>query len=132
MKTGKKPNTISIDKEINSIFENLKSAVSANTVVVREKAPRGASCHGVISFYNADELKRQADDSSYNAIPVERYVFYPSTYCPNRLGSVAIYGRNAVAHYAILRRRATLFGYPIRDAQLESGRRPFIDVTLVA
>lgn len=64
--------------------------------------------------------------------PLISYAFYPGTYFPSRLGSVAIYADNVTSILAQIRASKSLFGIPVIEARLEQGRRPFIDVRFAA
>lgn len=129
MKTNFKNNT-TIDQEINSIFHNLTLLGSEQTVVRKEKSPGKGSCRGIIAVFNRDSLLLQEKDPSFKPVPTVRYAFYPDTYFPGRLGSVAIYGENAETMCAKLKNQGIFFGRRIVSASVEFGRRPFVDVRL--
>lgn len=135
-----------IELEINSIFQSLVSRLSDDYVVVREQPSRYASCNAIISVYDREEMKcngydvpvvgknRVTDaDSVKVRKPIKlnakvRYVFYGSIYSPDKLGSVAIYGGNAVTRNMMINARNTLFGRKVLSSRVETGVRPFVDV----
>lgn len=129
MKTTFK-NSTTISQEIERIFSTLSRKASDDTVVIKEKVHKGSSCCGMISIIKCEDFRRQKEDGSYKATPIVRYAFYPSTYFPSRLGSVAIYGEGAMALCCQLKGQRTLLGRKIIDAVVEFGKRPFVDVRL--
>lgn len=132
MKTTVK-NFQTIEQTISSIFRILSTTASDNSVVVREKPSKAATfCKGMISIFDRNDLRQQEEDKSFKASPIIRYAFYPDTYNPARLGSIAIYGKNAPALCAIINKQGALFGHNVISASVENGRRPFIDVRLRA
>lgn len=132
MKTTIK-NFQTIDQTISSIFRILSSTASENTVVVREKPSKTSTfCKGMISVFDRSDIRRQEEDKTFKATPVVRYAFYPDTYNPSRLGSIAIYGENAAALCSFIKKQKTIFGQIVISASVENGRRPFVDVRLRA
>lgn len=129
MKTAVR-NNATINQEINRIFRILTIKAPDDMVVVLEKARKGYSCSGMISILSREDMQRQEADKGYKATPIARYAFYPDGYFPTRLGSVAIYGNDAVALCSQLKCRRKLFGITIIDAVVEYGKRPFVDVRL--
>lgn len=126
-------NIQTIDQAISSIFRILSKTAADNSVVVREKPLKVSTfCKGMISIFDRSDLRRQEEDKSFKATPIVRYTFYPDTYNPSRLGSIAIYTTNALALCGMIRKYKTIFGYTIISANVENGRRPFIDVRLRA
>lgn len=125
-------NRITIEQEINSIFHLLSNTAGENLSVGREKPAKGSSCKGIITVFSRAELRQQEDERYFKARAIARYVFYPDTLDPTRLGSVAIYGDNTAAWCHTLGKQSTLFGHRILSVQIEVGRRPFIDVRLDA
>lgn len=141
---------LSIEQEIATIFNYLSAAISYGCVAVKEKAVKGGCCKGIISVYSKRELVRQRNEEAeyreslnrafsratlekpFKAMPEIRYPFYPSTYDDRRLGSVAIYGKEATGNYLSISRREHLFGYRVIEARIEQGKRPFVDVKLAA
>lgn len=122
-----------IDQTISSIFRILSKDASDNSVAVREKPSKTSTfCKGMISIYNRNDLRRQEEDKAFKATPSVRYAFYPDTYNPSRLGSIAIYGENAPTLYTFIKRQKTIFGQAVSSVSVEYGRRPFIDVRLHA
>lgn len=143
-----KSGAATIEQEISSVLEFLTSTADKGLVIVREKTPKGKACKGVISVYFRDDLKLQAEERAaharakregtpmsklskpFTARPAASYVFYPSTFFPSLLGSVAIYGANTAVTYATLRKSGVLFGHAIKRLSLETGVRPYVDVTV--
>lgn len=128
MKTNQKNNVIgSIESTINAIENNLVRNVSAGLSVERKKAGKSQTCKEMISIFAEDKPKGKDE-----RIPLITYAFYPGTYFPSRLGSVAIYADNVTSILAQIRASKSLFGIPVVEARLEYGRRPFIDVRFAA
>lgn len=114
-------NSLSINQEINTIFRFLKASVPSGMNVSKKSPGKYDSFTSIIDIsINPDDHRR----------PTLRYTFYPSTYRPELLGSVAIYAEDADQIYVKLKRLNYLFGYRIKNISLEIGRRPFVDVTL--
>lgn len=128
---------INLNSEINSIFNSLASNASKGEVVVKERPAKGSSCKGIINVFSRRDLDREQEDRDTRrfpirkAVPIVKYAFYPDTYRPERLGSVAIYGENATARYMTIARDSSFFGHRVRSVSIEVGRRPFVDVKLV-
>ena len=121
-------NTTANNQAIEGIFKILSTQTSDGTVVIKEKGRKGSACIGVISILNRDDKQRQEADAGYKATPIVQYAFYPDTYFPSRIGSVAIYGNDAPALCGRLKRQPTLFGMKIINAVVEYGKGPFVDV----
>lgn len=121
-------NNSTINQTIEGIFKILSIQASDGTVVIKEKGRKGSGCIGTISVLNRDDKQRQEADAGYKATPIVQYAFYPDTYFPSRIGSVAIYGNDASALCGRLKHQRTLFGMKIISAVLEYGKRPFVDV----
>lgn len=139
-----------IEREINSIFRSLCSTSSDNQVVMMDQANKGTSRKAIISIYNRDDLSRQKEEEAayrklhsegenrnglrkpYKAFPVLMYVFYPHTLDEKKLGSVAIYGSDVSVLLSVILKKGSLFGHHVVSANLEMGRRLFIDVKLAA
>ncbi len=83
-----------------------------------ERAKGGTSACAAINIYNSADA----------AVISRRYVFYPHPLDASRLGSVAIYGADAKETLESITRSGFIFGCRIRQATLEFGRRPFVDV----
>ncbi|MDE6443760.1 MAG: hypothetical protein K2K64_04985 [Muribaculaceae bacterium] len=132
MKTTIK-NFQTIDQTISSIFRILSTTASDNSVVVRERPSKTATfCKGIISVFDRNDIRRQEEDKTFRATPIVRYAFYPDTYNPSRIGSIAIYGENAHTLCAIIRKQRAIFGQSVISVSIEKGLRPFIDVRLRA
>lgn len=114
-------NTQNLNNQIETIYRMLATQASDNSKVKKEKPKRGSSCKSIISIF---------DSSREDARLCQSYAFYSSTYFPDKLGSVAIYGDNVSQLYGQLKKTGYLFGHRIRGIKVEMGRRPFIDVTL--
>lgn len=128
---NQKSNVKSIDAEINNIFQSLKSQVSEARIVVKEILPRLSSCKGIISVYNKSDIKNQKNNP-IKAKSIATFSIYPGIYDPTKIGSIAIYGADAVYYLEMLRKRSTLFGYEIKEVRAEMGMRVFVDVKLKA
>ena len=136
-----------IENQINSIFRLISRTAAETTVVVKERPAKGASGKGIISVYRIEDLREDEKSSvrcsfdgevcailakPFKARPVESYVFYSSVYDDSRLGSVAIYGADAATRCMMINRVRSFFGIMIKEASLEMGRRPFVDVKFFA
>lgn len=122
---------LTIEQEISNIFQYLTLYAGENMLVERENVKKGMSCKGAIAIKHR-VIKQNADgEQTVDKVLVSRYAFYPSTYYPSRLGSVAIYGGNPVGLCGQMRRSGTLFGHSIMSARVEYGRRPFLDVRFI-
>jgi hypothetical protein len=118
----------SIEQKISSIHKSLQSFVDENQEAKLEKPTKGSSCKGAISILpKVDESEKKS-----NVKPIVRYVFYPNKHDLSKIGSVAIYGDDADVRCMQILKRGTLFGYTVASANVEMGRRQFVDVTLVA
>lgn len=124
VKTKKKP---SIEREIRSIFHALSSKAEKNQIVIIEQPIKGASRKATISIYNRDDLSKQR-----RPLPITMYAFYSHTFDDEKLGSVAIYGSDVSIQRNLILRNGFLFGHRVISANLEMGRRLFIDVQLAA
>lgn len=128
MKKNQNNNRIgSIESTINAIENNLVRNASAGLSVERKKGGKSQACMCMISIFA--EGKPSGKD---NRKPLISYAFYPGTYFPSRLGSVAIYADNVTSILAQIRASKSLFGIPVIEARLELGLRPFIDVRFAA
>lgn len=119
---------VTIEQEINNIFQLLTNNADENHSVRREKLKRGGSCRGAIGVYNQYAMINQDGKESVKDMMEVLYAFYPSTFHPARLGSVAIYCSDAAVLCRRLRNQSALFGHRILGVKLEWGRRPFVDV----
>ena len=120
-----------LESEINSIFRILSATVDDSYVVKKERPRKGAACKGVICLYLRSDLREQ-EETNRKAKPVASYAFYGSTYNPTRLGSVAVYGRDVMPLYTMIRRNRTFFGHRVVAASIEEGLRPYLDVRFAA
>lgn len=138
----------SIEQEISTIFDLIVLRAPHSILVVNERPKAGSSCKGIICLYSRSDLKRQSEEEAeyrrlinlgadkttvptpFKAVPSVKYAFYPSVYDASRIGSVAIYGENAVSHGLLLQKHPVLFGYSVKSATVEMGVRPFVSVKL--
>lgn len=111
-----------IEREINSIYRTLKLKTSGNRVITLERPGRYSTCKATISIYS----------TSAQRVPLVMYAFYSDILHPNKLGSIAIYGDNPEATQKRVLTYGALFGHMVKRVTIENGRRPFVDVTLVA
>lgn len=129
MKTNFKNNTenhCSIEQEINGIFNNIQLTLPDGLTAVKTKPLKNSSyCKGIIHIYRSKELESKPK-------PIVSYAFYPGTYKTSKIGSVAIYGENAMQRCLTLEKKGFLFGRRIISIKLENGRRPFVDVKFAA
>lgn len=123
---------VTIENQINSIFELLKAKAPEGCKAVKERPGKWASSRGAVSLYKEADLQRQKSETGFKARPTEMYVFYPGIYDPERLGSVAIYGGDATTRCRLIKATRSLFGIPVRKAEVEWGLRPYVDVTFAA
>lgn len=122
-----------IENEIAVILENIRKNLGEGMVAVRERPSRGiTACRGIVTVYRESDLKKKSEERGYRLRPVEKYAFYASTYRPDRLGSVAIYGDGAYRRSLLLKSKDTFYGYPILAVTVEIGMRPFVDVKLAS
>lgn len=126
MKGMKTP--VTIEQEINNIFQLLTNNADENIEVKSEKIKRGSSCRGLIKISNRYAESNQDGKECVKNAMIIQYAFYPSTFHPTRLGSVAIYCSNAAVLCSRLQKQSALFGHRILSVKLEWGRRPFVDV----
>lgn len=141
----------SIEQEITEVFNTLTAKPSDGTIVVMERPAKGRSHKGSISIYIREEYKRQQEEmrahnlltrkgvdrdklpKPYRAYPLLRYDFYPRVDSPSRLGSVAIYGSNAMTQGIIIKKRRVLFGHTVVRVEIELGiSRPFVNVKIAS
>lgn len=120
-------NNQTIECEINSIYRALVADTDESLVVVKEKPKRGEASKGVINIFVKDENRSRTESRT----PLVKYVFYPSTLFPGRLGSVAIYGQEAVKVFGKLKTQGHLYGRRYLNLELEQGRRPYVDVKVL-
>ena len=123
----------SIEQEITAIFNGIEANLKEGLVAEKTHPSKGSTfCKGMVNIYKAEDLKRKKENHSSKAMPVISYAFYPDTFRPSRIGSVAIYGENAFNRCLTLKKRGFFFGRKIVSAKVEQGLRPFVDVKLVA
>lgn len=132
-----------IELEIKAIFRVLASSVSESEVVLIDRPGNGVSCKAIISVYNREDLLRQKEEENacrqlgvhrktYRAFPNVKYAIYPNVVDATKIGSIAIYGRDVEILRTVILRQGSLFGRRVISANLEMGRRLFIDVKLAA
>ena len=123
----------SIEQEITAIFNGIEANLKEGLVAEKPHPSKGSTfCKGMVNIYKAEDIQRKKEDKAFKAIPVISYAFYTDTFRPSRIGSVAIYGEKAFYRCLALNKRGFLFGRKIDSAKVEQGRRPFVDVKLVA
>lgn len=138
----------SIESTIGTVADLLATTSPAGTLVEKKTTVKGKCCKGMItvtlprkgknnddatSLPHSDHQKNSNIDSTeLNSEKDSKvtYVFYPSTFSPSKLGSVAIYAKETATILSLIRRNKSLFGFRVIDARIEYGRRPFIDVNL--
>lgn len=141
----KSQKTTRIEREIRSIYNALRSHDSDREVVTIEY-PATCSCKAIIKVYRREDLERQSMEpeccreqilretnrgaKTSKVSPAVMYALYPDMYDAAKLGSVAIYGSEAVTHRSIILKQGTFFGRAVVSATIEMGRRPFVDVKL--
>lgn len=134
-----------IEREIRSIYNALRSHDSDREVVTIEY-PATGSCKAMIRVFRREDLERQTMEpdccreqlmretnrgvKTSKVSPAVMYALYPDMYDAAKLGSVAIYGSEAVTRRSIILKQGTLFGRAVVSATIEMGRRPFVDVKL--
>jgi hypothetical protein len=122
--------TPNIDSEIHAIFKLFSSTATKDMVVKMEQTKlQKNSCKGIITVSSRDNAPTSGIAKDTSAIPT-RYAFYASTHNPSLLGSVAIYGDNVATLHAQIQKAGSLFGYRVIRANIEMGRRQFVDVLL--
>ncbi len=124
-KKGAKEQTI--ESEIRSIFNMMRTAAANNRGVKMEKLACTATCKGLIGVYS-----KRADSDGREMLadaPSELYGFYADTRDSAKLGSVAIYCDDVAAYMSRISRQGAIFGHRIASATVVMGRRRFIDVT---
>ncbi len=108
-----------MERDVRSIIDVIKRSAGNGRSVTVEYPHKKGSAHLSVSIENLNDQKEEI-----------RYVFYPSAIDSTRLGSVAIYCKDAAERQIVLSKMGTFFGFRILRAKLELGRRPFVDVTL--
>jgi len=139
-----------IEREIRSIFRALTSTASEDKVVSIETPVKGASCRAIIRIFKTEDINRQSEeekfyheqlsqgmnrnelDKPYKANPIVMYALYPQAYDSTKLGSIAIYGDDASMRQTLILRQGSLFGHTVVRANLEMGRRLFVNVKLAS
>ncbi len=139
-----------IEREIRSIFHTLRINATENQMVILDQSNKGSLSKAIISIYNQDDINRyRVEDAAYRELvaqagnrgnirkprkplPVVMYVFYSHTLDDQKIGSVAIYGPDASMQRNIILKNGSLFGHRVISADLEMGRRLFVDVKLAA
>ena len=123
----------SIEQEITAIFNRMEASLNEDLVVEKTRPSKGSTfCKGIVNVYKASDLQKKKENKSRKPEPIVSYAFYPDSFKPSRIGSVAIYGDKAFNRCLLLSKRGFLFGRKIVSAKVEQGRRPFVDVKLVA
>ena len=134
-----------IESRIEGIYNLLVSNARESEVVVKERVSHGLSCKGIVSVYHRNDymLQLEAEEARknykakfgetqvpkpYKAKARVTYVFYPSVYDSAKIGSVAIYGKDALSIGVIAKRYGTLFGVKIKSASAEMGRQPYYSI----
>ena len=136
-----------IEREVKAIFSLLRAdAAQKKHYIAIDQTGEGLSTRWLISVFNSDDFSRQMEEDKtyreylrngsdrrllakpYKATPIEKYGFYPDPVWPDRLGSVAIYGKHAALRKNIIERIGYLFGHKVAKVSLVMGRRLFVDV----
>ena len=135
-KISRKKSGSNLDREINSIFQIMKSVAADNEKI------GGKDCcfKAKISIFNASDLLSQNQEEEdyrkalaagaersklkkpFKATPKMMYTFYASTYTPDKLGSVAIYGDSARATESKILLSGRLFGHTVSRVSVEMER----------
>ena len=132
--SSRQRNLSKIERDMRAIFRLLSSEMEDGAAVVTSQSGKGESARWSASVFRQEDLCRQKEEEvlhgpkPYKAMPVVKYVFYPDTLRPDRLGSVAIYGEGASLRKAAIDRAGQLFGHRVAFTSLEMGRRLFVDV----
>lgn len=142
--------SISIENELESVYNFLQANSSENTVVVREKVPKRLSCKGIISVYRTTDLAGQRKEDTNSGVahsegspsgvpkkplrvrPRVRYVFYDDIYRHKRLGSIAIYGENIFLIYLSIKKSHSIFGHRVVEVSIKRGLQLFVDVRIAS
>lgn len=135
-----------IELEINAIFKALKNNLSDNSVVTMERTGKDMMWSAKICVYPKNDFLRQNEeeksykkamedrynrevlDKPFKAHPTEVYTLYAGTFFSDKLGSVAIYGNNPYTMLNRISKSGNMWGYPIKEARIEIGRRPYLYV----
>ena len=134
------PDASTFQGAVDSIRDILSRNLPEGFVVKKDSKVKGGTFCKAILEVICDTMPEDTDLEDFSTvskperrgIALVRYAFYPATYHPERLGSVAIYGANITAILADIRRTNTFFGHKVASVSIEAGRRPFLDVTLCA
>lgn len=136
------------EAQVKAFRKALASTMSAEAYVILSDNDSRIAGKATIKVYKVADLERQQVElEEYNAqlasgrdkseIPkpfraqvVVMYVLYPDTIAQDRLGSIAVYGDGASNRCAAINKSGAIFGFPVRYAKIEIGRRPFVDVYL--
>lgn len=142
----KKKDFLDLNYTINSIQRCFRNALGKDKVIVIEKNESNIGCESILNVYNRLDLERQRTEAEnykrllalgydrkeiqkpFVAIPETKYAFYADPINPNRLGSVAIYGGDALDNKAMIEKSGHFFGLPVREVNIEVGRLLFVDV----
>lgn len=143
-----KPEPLPIDLKIKSVVLGARRLYADGYDIVVDRKTAGSACHAMICVYSSADLIRQRDEADehkraiargadpktlrkpFVAAPVVRYALYPAILNRKELGSVAIYSDNAFATKALFATSGSFYGFSIKKATIEMGRRPFVDLTL--
>ena len=134
------PDASTFQGAVDSIRDILSRNLPEGFEVKKDSKVKGGTFCKAILEVISDTMPEERDmvsrsnvsNSTKKGRPLVRYAFYPSTYHPERLGSVAIYGVNITSILSDIRRTNTFFGHKVASVSIEAGRRPFLDVTLYA
>lgn len=139
-----------LSREIDGIYRALATSVSDSMVVLKERVKDGSACKGKVMVMNRAEYTRYLTEVSERqrqksegvphdflpavraAEPLLTYAFYPSVYNAAQIGSIAIYGEDALPRFALAKKMGYIFGRRIKSAEIAVGLRQFAVIKLAA
>lgn len=143
-----KPHKSRFETQVNAFIKALASTLSADEFRIMSDNDRRNTDKATIKIYKVADLERQQEEHEeyrlqlasgydksklpkpFQAQSTTMYVLYPDTIEQGRLESIAIYGVGAAQRCSTITKSGVIFGFPVKNATVEIGRRPFVDVYL--
>lgn len=119
-------------EEYRIIFDDYRRNVGKAIIKVYKVVDLERQQNELIEYRSQLKLRRDKSELSkpFQAQFTTMYVLYQSSIGQDRLESIAVYGAGATQRCATIAKSGVIFGFPVRSATVEIGRRPFIDVYL--
>ncbi|MCM1142570.1 MAG: DUF4390 domain-containing protein [Muribaculum sp.] len=120
------------DGEDRIIFDDDRRNVGKAIIKVYKVADLERQQKELIEYHAQLKLGRDKSElpKPFQAQFTAMYVLYQSTVVQDRLQSIAVYGAGATQRCASITKSGDIFGFPVRNATVEIGCRPFVDVYL--